>query len=207
MLLAAAEGARRQGWHDRAIFAADRTRQLHNYGLRYLTPYREIVEKNARTEKLDPAWVYGLMRQESRFISEAKSGVGARGLMQLMPATAKWVGKKLGWKKFDVNDVSDNVALGSRYLNEIWRQLSSSQVLASAGYNAGPGRARAWQADRPLEAAIYIENIPFAETRDYVKKVMANAMHYAPAFGSEAGSLKARIGTIPAKGTSVNNLP
>ncbi len=199
MLLAAAEGARRQGWHDRAIFAADRTQQLHNYGLRYLTPYRDIVEKNARTEKLDPAWVYGLMRQESRFISVAKSGVGARGLMQLMPATAKWVGKKLGWKKFDVNDVSDNVALGSRYLNEIWKQLSSSQVLASAGYNAGPGRARAWQADRPLEAAIYIENIPFGETRDYVKKVMANAMHYAPAFGSEGGSLKARIGTIPAK--------
>ncbi|WP_177187737.1 lytic transglycosylase domain-containing protein [Formivibrio citricus] len=210
MLIAAAEGARRERWHDRAIYAADRTKQLHNYELRYLTPYRDIVEKRARAEGLDPAWVYGLMRQESRFISDAKSGVGARGLMQLMPATARWVAKKLGWKKFDlnnVNEISNNVALGSHYLGEVWKKLGSSQVLASAGYNAGPGRARAWQADRPLEAAVYIENIPFTETRDYVKKVMANAMHYAPDFGSNSTSLKARIGTIPAKGGSVNNLP
>lgn len=209
-LIAAAEGARRERWHDRAIYSADRTRQLHNYGLRYMTPYRDIVEKKARAEGLDPAWVYGLMRQESRFISDAKSSVGARGLMQLMPATAKWVAKKLGWKKFDinnVNEISNNVTLGSSFLSEIWKKLSSSQVLASAGYNAGPGRARAWQADKPLEAAIYIENIPFTETRDYVKKVMANAMHYAPNFGSNSSSLKARIGTIPAKGAAVNNLP
>lgn len=84
MLLAAAEAARRQGWNDRAIYSAERTRQLHNYSLRYLTPYRDIVEKQAKIEGLDAAWVYGLMRQESRFVNEARSGVGARGLMQLM---------------------------------------------------------------------------------------------------------------------------
>jgi soluble lytic murein transglycosylase len=177
--------------------------------LRYLTPYRDIVEKQAKIEGLDAAWVYGLMRQESRFVNEARSGVGARGLMQLMPSTAKWVARKLGWKRFDLNDVnqvSNNVALGSRYLREIWTGLGRSQVLATAGYNAGPGRARNWQTDSTLEAAVYIENIPFSETRDYVKKVMANASHYAHTFGSNA-SLKTRIAAIPARGGRLENVP
>ena len=202
VLLAAAEYARRQGWYDRAIYAAERTRQLHNFSLRYLTPYRDIIDSQAREEGLEPAWVYGLMRQESRFVSDAKSRVGAGGLMQLMPATAKWVANKLGWKKYnadDVHDIATNVTLGSRYLGDVWKQLSNSQVLASAGYNAGPGRARAWQSDTPLDAAIYIENIPFTETRDYVKKVMTNAVHYAQIFGTAQTSLKTRIGTIPSK--------
>lgn len=210
MLLAAAELARRANWYDRAIYSADRTKQMHDQSLRFLAPYRNIIEKTALTENLDPAWVYGLIRQESRFISDAKSGVGARGLMQLMPATAKWVANKLGWKKFtqaDVLDIPNNVALGNRYLHEITKTLNNSQVLASAGYNAGPGRARAWQADKPLEAAIYIENIPFSETRDYVKKVMSNAVHYSQLFGSNRTSLKARIGTIPARNGSASDLP
>lgn len=202
LLLASAEHARRQGWLDRAIYSAERTKQLHNHTLRYLAPHRDIVLKQAREEGLDPAWVYGLMRQESRFVSDARSGVGAQGLMQLMPATAKWVANKLGWKKFNQNDVHDiqtNVALGTHYLSGIWQQLDSSQVLATAGYNAGPGRARAWKSDGPLDAAVYIETIPFSETRDYVKKVMANAVHYSATFGSGQTSLKARIGTIPGK--------
>lgn len=210
MLLAAAELARRQSWPDRAIYSAERTKQLHDQSLRYLAPYRDIVDRQARQEGLDPAWVYGLMRQESRFVTEARSGPGARGLMQLMPATAKWVAQKLGWKKFnlnDTNDISINVALGSRYLREVAQSLNNSQVLASAAYNAGPGRARAWQADVPLDAAIYIENIPFSETRDYVKKVMANAVHYSHILGTGQSSLKARIGTIPAKGSTVPDLP
>ncbi|MBS1156975.1 MAG: transglycosylase [Proteobacteria bacterium] len=202
MLLAAAEFARRQGWYDRAIFSADRTRQLHNLSLRYPVPYRDIVEKQAASEGLDPAWVYGLMRQESRFIVEAKSSVGASGLMQLMPATAKWIAGKLGIKRFNQNDTRDirtNVTLGSRYLQVIWNGLNESQVMASAAYNAGPSRARAWQAAQPLDAAIYIENIPFSETRDYVKKVMTNAVHYSQVLGTGQTSLKARLGKIPAK--------
>ncbi len=210
MLLAAAEYARRQGWYDRAIYSAERARQSYNFALRYLAPYRDIVQRQADAEGLEPAWVYGLMRQESRFVTDARSRVGAGGLMQLMPATAKWVANKLGWKKFDpdsVNDTEVNIALGSRYLGDVWKQLGHSQVLASAGYNAGPGRAKSWQADRPLEAAIYIENIPFAETRDYVKKVMANAVHYARIFGTGQTSLQERIGIIPARAGSNPDLP
>lgn len=210
LLIAAAELARRKQWNDRAINAASRTRQLHNFSLRYLAPFRGTLDKAAKKEGLDPAWVYGLVRQESRFIPEVRSSAGAMGLMQVMPSTAKWIASKKGIKRFDSADaleVSTNVEFGTYYLRLAWEKLDYSQVLASAGYNAGPGRARKWQADTPLEAAIYIESIPFSETRDYVKKVMTNTMHYAHILGSEQSTLKARIGTIPARENSTPDLP
>jgi soluble lytic murein transglycosylase len=200
LLLAAAEVAREANWYDRAIYAADRTKVLHNYDLRYLAPFRDAVREYARSTGLDEAWVYGLMRQESRFVSQAKSGVGAGGLMQLMPATAKWVAGKLGlrYETGMVNDAGTNVQLGTYYLRHVLDKLSSQPVLATAGYNAGPNRARGWQeADKSLEAPVYIESIGFSETRDYVKKVMTNAVYYAQAFGQGAQSLSARLGTIP----------
>ncbi len=133
-------------------------------------------------------------------MSSARSGVGAGGLMQLMPATARWVAGKVGlrYEPAMVNDAGVNVRLGTYYLRHVLDSLSSQPVLATAGYNAGPNRARDWQlADKPLEAALYIESIPFLETRDYVKKVMTNAVHYAMTFGQPRQSLTARIGTIP----------
>ena len=201
-LIAAAELARREGWYDRAIYAADRTRNIHDFSLRYLTPYRDITRTYAAQVNLDDAWVYGLIRQESRFVSHAKSGVGASGLMQLMPATAAWVARKLGLRSYSptvVNEIGTNVQLGTYYLRTVLDQLGSQPVLATAAYNAGPGRARAWQASAPLEGAIYAETIPFTETRDYVKKVMANAQYYAYGFGDHKLTLKQRLGTIPAK--------
>ncbi len=200
LLLAAAETAREAGWYDRAIYAAERTKNLHDYELRYLAPYRDITRAYAGSMQLDEAWVFGLMRQESRFVSQARSGVGAGGLMQLMPATARWVAGKVGlrYEPAMVNDAGTNVRLGTYYLRHVLDSLSSQPVLATAAYNAGPNRARGWQdADKPLEAAIYIESIGFSETRDYVKKVMANAVHYSQAFGQGPQSLTARLGTIP----------
>lgn len=201
-LIAAAELARREGWFDRAIYAADRTKYVHDFSLRYLTPYRDITRSYAAQVNLDDAWVYGLIRQESRFVSHAKSGVGASGLMQLMPTTAAWVARKLGLRGYSptaVNEIGTNVQLGTYYLRSVLDQLGSQPVLATAAYNAGPGRARAWQANAPLEGAIYAETIPFTETRDYVKKVMANAQYYAYGFGEHKLTLKQRLGTIPAK--------
>jgi len=209
-LLAAAELARRQGWYDRAIYASERTRGLHDFSTRFLAPYHDIVEPQAARTGLEAAWVYGLMRQESRFVNTARSSVGAGGLMQLMPATAQWVARKLGWKKLEpgaVNDIETNVTLGTTYLQHIWQQLGNSEVLATAGYNAGPGRARQWQGEAAMDATIYIETIPFSETRDYVKKVMANAMHYANVFRAPTRPLKARIGIIPPRGGSINDTP
>lgn len=200
LLLAAAEIALKADWYDRAIYAADRTKVLHNYDLRYLSPFRDVTRDYAKQTGLDEAWVYGLMRQESRFVTKAQSGVGAGGLMQLMPATAKWVAGKMGikYEAGMVNDAGTNVQLGTYYLRHVLDSLSSQPVLATAAYNAGPNRARRWQEpDKPLEAAIYIESIGFSETRDYVKKVMTNAVYYAQVFGQGTQSLTTRLGTIP----------
>ena len=198
-LLAASNIAQRAGIYDRAIAAADRTKDEHDYSLRYLSPYAEQVRPAARDQSLDDAWVYGLMRQESRFITNAKSNVGASGLMQLMPATAKWVANRIGLKDFhqgQVNDTDVNVLLGTSYMRMVLESLDNHPVLASAAYNAGPGRARKWRADQPLEGAIYAESIPFSETRDYVKKVMSNSVYYSALFNGKPQSLKSRLGTV-----------
>jgi soluble lytic murein transglycosylase len=201
-LLAAAELARREGWFDRAIITADRTRGEHDFDLRYIAPYRDLASAYAHDNGLDEAWVFGLMRQESRFVDYARSGVGASGLMQIMPATAKWIANQLGLGRkahAGVNNPETNIRFGTYYLKSIYNALDQSPVMATAGYNAGPGRARRWQAETPLEGAIYVESIPFSETREYVKKVLANAMFYRNRFGGEARTLKDRLGTIPAR--------
>ena len=215
-LLAAAEFAQRNDVIDRAINTADRTQAEHDFAQRYPTPYIAQVEPRARNVALDPAWVYGLMRQESRFIMDAKSSAGAKGLMQLMPATAKWVAKKIGMDHYHpgkVTDMDTNVTLGTHYMRMVMDGLDNHPLLASAAYNAGPGRARKWRAETALEGAIYAETIPFSETRDYVKKVMANAMHYAAVMGTATTpmpTLTARLGTIRPRGfgdTTAENLP
>ena len=204
-LLAAAEIARRANIYDRAIATADRTRYEHDYTLRYLSPFDDSVRPAARQLSLDEAWVYGLMRQESRFVTNARSGVGAAGLMQLMPATARWVAQRIGLKDFrrgHVNDTETNVLLGTNYMRMVLDGLDKDPVLASAAYNAGPGRARKWRAEWPIEGAIYAETIPFNETRDYVKKVMSNAVYYSALFEGKPQSLKTRLGIVGPRGSN-----
>ena len=198
-LLAAADLAKRNQIWDRAITAADKTKNEHDYSLRFLSPYGEQVRPAAQNQALDDAWVYGLMRQESRFITGAKSNVGASGLMQLMPATAKWVAKKIGLRDYShsqVNNTEINVLLGTSYMRLVMENLDNHPVLASAAYNAGPGRAKKWRAEQALEGAIYAETIPFSETRDYVKKVMSNSVYYSALFTGQPDSLKKRLGTV-----------
>jgi soluble lytic murein transglycosylase len=141
------------------------------------------------------------MRQESRFIINARSGVGASGLMQLMPATAQMVAKKIGLGRLSraqMNDIDTNILLGTNYLSMVYNQFDGSAVLATAGYNAGPGRPRQWQKslNRPVEGAIFAETIPFSETRDYVKNVLSNTTYYGALFEGQPQSLKARLGVI-----------
>ncbi|GLS04164.1 transglycosylase [Chitiniphilus shinanonensis] len=205
-LVAAAMLAQREGYYDRSIYAAERAKTFSDLSLRYPLPFRADIEREARSNGLDPAWVYGLIRQESRFVTEARSSVGAGGLMQLMPATAKWVAAKMGDRNFDpkaVHHAESNLQLGTFYLRYILDRLESHPVLATAGYNAGPGRARGWQEDGSLDAAIYIESIPFDETRDYVKKVLANAQVYRYAF-PKAPTMQERLTPIPPRGGVVD---
>lgn len=198
-LLAAAEVARRSEMYDRSINAADRTVSVHDFNLRYPAPYRDALRENLDKHGLEEAWVYGLMRQESRFATSAKSGAGAAGIMQIMPDTARWVARQMGMKGYRkglIHQLDVNIKLGTYYMKTVFRQFDENPVLASAAYNAGPQRATQWRGTQPLEGAIYVETIPFDETRDYVRKVMSNTIYYSMLFGQSAQSLKQRLGTI-----------
>ncbi len=205
-LLAAAEFASRKKWHDLAIITADKTTEMHDFALRYPTPYRDLMKPAAGEQEIDEAWVYGITRQESRFMHYAKSGVGASGLMQLMPATAKWVAKRAGVSNYNsgmIHELETNIALGTYYLRYTLDLMNDQAVMATAAYNAGPSRAKKWMASVPLEGAIYAETIPFSETRSYVQKVMANAHLYAYRLGLKTQTLKQRLGVIPANNANV----
>jgi soluble lytic murein transglycosylase len=191
------------------INTSERTRTELDYSQRFPSPHDDIMHPTAQGLGLDKAWAYGLIRQESRFIADARSGVGASGLMQVMPSTGKWVAGKIGLSDFVhgmLNDLRTNITLGANYMNMVLANAEGSQVLATAAYNAGPGRARAWRATltAPMEGAIFVETIPFPETRNYVRNVMSNATNYAALFDKRPQSIKARLGTItPRSGGNV----
>ena len=201
-LLAAAQFACDKQLWDRCINTSERTRALIDLEQRFPMPFRDAVVRRAQSINLDPAYVYGLIRQESRFIMEARSGVGASGLMQVMPATAKETARRIGMTGFTADQITDrdtNIAIGTGYLKLVLDDVGGSMAMAAAAYNAGPGRPRTWrgQSGSPtLDAAIWAESVPFAETRDYVKKVLSNSTNYAAILTGQPQSLKARMGTV-----------
>ena len=210
--LAAAEFARQNNVLDRMVNTSDRTKSERDFTQRFPSPFRDFMVTSTSALGLDMAWVYGLIRQESRFVMNARSHVGASGLMQLMPATARFVANKIGMTDFTpgaVNDINTNIQLGTNYLNMVLRDLDGSQAMATAAYNAGPGRPRTWRASltRTVEGAVFAETIPFAETRGYVKNVLSNATYYAALFEGKPQSLKARLGTVAPKGFTPTELP
>jgi soluble lytic murein transglycosylase len=198
-LYAAADLAcERQVW-DRCINTSERTKTFADWNQRFPMPFHDTVLAKARNIGLDPAYVYGLIRQESRFIMDARSGVGASGLMQVMPATARWTARKIGMTDFTpgmINDRDTNITIGTSYLKLALDDFEGSMAMAAAGYNAGPGRPRSWRNGPTLDAAIWAENVPFAETRDYVKKVLSNTTNYAALITGQPQSLKSRLGTV-----------
>ena len=209
-LLAAAEFAARKNWYDLAIITADKTTEMHDFELRYPTPYRNLMKPAAGEQAIDEAWVYGITRQESRFMHYAKSGVGASGLMQLMPATAKWAARRVGISNYNnsmIHELDTNIALGTYYMRHTLDLMNGQEVMATAAYNAGPSRAKKWLATTPLEGAVYAETIPFSETRSYVQKVMANAHLYAARLGLKTMSLKQRLGVVPSSLGAISNNP
>ena len=198
-LYAAADLAcQRQVW-DRCINASERTRGFADYAQRFPMPFHDAVLRQAQAVGLDAAYVYGLIRQESRFVMDARSSAGASGLMQLMPATARWTAKKIGLDTFTREQIADrdtNLLIGATYLKLALDEFGGSLPLAAAAYNAGPRRSRAWRNGPALEGAIWVENVPFNETRDYVKKVLSNTTDYAAILTGQLQSLKARLGSV-----------
>ena len=203
-LLAAAQHACDNQVWDRCINTSERTRLSIDFEQRFPMPHKDAVLARSRQINLDPAYVYGLIRQESRFITDARSHVGASGLMQVMPATAKWTAKKIGLTQFtadQINDRDTNIAIGTGYLKLVLDSFEGSMPLAAGAYNAGPSRSRRWRAPSNgtgpvLEGAIWAENVPFNETRDYVKKVLSNTTNYAALITGQPQSLKARLGLV-----------
>ena len=200
-LLVAAEYARKVNLLDRMVNTSDRTKNETDFSQRFPAPYQDIVEQATSELGLDMAWTYGLVRQESRFVMNAQSAVGASGLMQVMPATARYVAKKIGLTDYrygKINSLETNIVLGTNYLNMVLNDLDGSQVLATAAYNAGPRRPKNWRSTlvRTVDGAVFAETIPFTETRDYVKNVMSNATYYAALFEKRPQSLKARLGYV-----------
>ena len=209
-LLLAAGYASSVGLYDRAINTADRTQARHDYALRYLAPYRTEFEAAAKAHDVDVALLYAIARQESRFAVDIVSSAGAVGLMQLMPGTARWVAKQLARNDYRpalIGDAELNTQFGAYYFKYWLERLDRMPALAAAAYNAGPGRAQAWRPPAPLEGAIWVETIPFNETRDYVKKVLANAIVYGHAFNSSQQPLTTRLGTVAPRNGAVNGAP
>ncbi len=201
-LIAAASFANKQSWYDLAINTADDTRGAHDFSIRYLMPYKTLMTKAAKTQMIDETWVHGIARQESRFMHYAKSHVGAAGVMQLMPTTARWAAKKAGINEYEgsmINDLDTNITIGTYYLGYTLGMMNGNKIMATAGYNAGPSRAKRWLAAQPLEGAIYAETIPFDETRIYVQRVMANMYMYKKQTGDTGLTLKKLMGNTPAK--------
>ena len=198
-LLAAADYAcQREVW-DRCINTSERTKGVIDVDQRFPMPFRDMVVRKSREIGLDPAYVYGLIRQESRFVMDARSGVGASGLMQVMPATARWTAKKIGMSDFTPGQITDrdtNITIGTNYLKLALDDFDGSMALAAAAYNAGPGRPRSWRNGPIMEAAIWAENVPFNETRDYVKKVLANTTNYAALITGRPQSIKEKLGRV-----------
>ena len=206
-LLAAAQMACDLQVWDRCINTSERTKTVVDFAQRFPMPFRQEVVQRAGQIGLDPAYVYGLIRQESRFIMDARSSVGASGLMQVMPATARWTAKKIGLTEFKPHHITErdtNIAIGTGYLKLVLDSFDGSMPLAAAAYNAGPSRSRNWRGQDgapTLEAAIWAENVPFNETRDYVKKVLSNTTNYATLISGKPQSLKARLGTVGPAGS------
>ena len=191
--LRAAKLAHDWGWRDGAIFTIAQAPRQDDLELLFPLDHRAHIELRAKDSAIDPAWAFAIMRQESAFVVDARSPVGAMGLMQLMPATARMVAKELKMKLKNIDNLllpEINVRLGAAYLRTGLDRFAANPVLATAAYNAGVGRVRQWVSEsRTLSAELWVENIPFKETRDYVRRVMAFTVIYQYRLGGEPVSL------------------
>ncbi len=186
-------------WHDSAIRTVAKTPHRSDYSLRFPMPYKEQVLEHAQARKLDPSLIYGVMRRESLFDPLARSSVGALGLMQLMPSTARGVAHSLGMKrprKSDILRVENNIRFGTHYLRTVMNRFDNNVALAAAAYNAGPRNVRRWlPRDNVMSADLWVETVPFKETRNYVQAVLA----YSTVFDKSLGKntlMSSRMGDI-----------
>ncbi len=196
----AAQLASEWGWYDRAIFAMAAAHAYDDLELRFPITYLDEIEKYATKRNLDTGWIFALMRSESAFMEKVKSPAGALGLMQIMPATGRLTARKIGMKKFRTSDLlvaKKNIAIGTAYMKQMQDKFNGNQILATAAYNAGPGRSVKWSPKKGCkDPDIWVEQIPFNETRAYVKRVIFYASIYDWRLGHKIIPLKQRMSAI-----------
>jgi soluble lytic murein transglycosylase len=199
-LRVAADLANQRGWYDRAVFTLSSGDALRVYDLRFPLASQDGLVPQAEQAGIEPAWAYGILRAESAWQSDAHSGADARGLMQLLPATAASVAQRngLNWGGGQtLYDPAVNITLGTRYLAEMAARYNGSSWLASAAYNAGPNRVDEWLSERgALAPDLFVATIPFKETREYVARVMAFAVIYDWRLNSDVVPLATRMSPI-----------
>lgn len=181
-LQAAAALALEEGWADVAILALADSGDLDWYEWRFPVAHQESITQNTTKQNLDPSWVLGLMRSESAMAEDAVSSAGARGLMQITPATASQLSRRHGLSYTGPDHLLQpdfNIQLGTAYLRELLDDHSNNPVLAAGAYNAGPGAVKRWLGgSRPTDAAMWIETLPYFETREYIPRVLAFSTIY-----------------------------
>ncbi len=186
-LIAQAALARQMEWYFPAIRGISKAQHWDDLEIRFPLAYREPILQQARLRQLNSTWVYAITRQESGFMTDARSHAGALGLMQLMPATARETARRYSIPLGNTHEVLQperNIALGTAYLSQLYSLFEGNRVLASAAYNAGPGRVRQWTRDMPaMPSDIWIETIPFDETRNYVQSVLTYGVIYGEKLG------------------------
>ncbi|MFC0820599.1 lytic transglycosylase domain-containing protein [Moraxella marmotae] len=196
LLLAAAKKAHDLGYYHRSIQAIETTDSVRNGALSHPTPYMDSTLRHSRNVSIDPAWAYGIMRQESRFQSSAQSGAGAGGLMQIIPGTANQIARGMGESAGSMSNPDTNIRYGTWFLNDLANRAGGQIAVATAGYNAGPGAARKWLPTHGnINADQYVEAIPYSETRAYVKHVMENATVYSVILGQPV-PISQRMGIV-----------
>ncbi len=205
--LAASKLAQAWNWHDRAIITMGKTRYRDDIELRFPLHLDSKVYAWSNQHNIDPAWTYAIIRRESAFMHDARSPVGAMGLMQLMPSTARQVARQLKVRyrgRHSLLTSNTNIRLGTGYLERMLDKLDSQQVLATAAYNAGPHRVEKWMPEHnKMEATRWIETIPFSETREYVSNVLAYMAIYEHRMNRQVTRLSQRMPPVPAKNPTV----
>jgi len=207
-LKVAAALAHNDGWHDRAIFALGNSGDLRFYEWRFPLLWEEEIKRDAKANALDPAWVYGIIRAESAMVETARSSANALGLMQITPATGKRVAKKHGisWNgSSSLQTVTDNLPIGTALLGDLLQDYQHNPVLVSGAYNAGRSPVKRWLKNRPAgEAAIWIETLPYFETRDYIPRVLAFTTIYDWRMGGDVKRISTRMPDIESGKISVS---
>jgi soluble lytic murein transglycosylase len=208
-LKSAAKLAQNWGWHSQAIFTLAKTGYWDDLELRFPLEHETAVADAANRKSLDKSWVLAVIRQESAFSVDARSHAGAMGLMQLMPATARATAKQMKRrppKRRELLHPDTNIEIGTSYLKSVYDRLDDNTVLAISAYNAGPHRVLRWLPEKhELDADLWVETIPFRETRRYTQRVLAYSVIYDQRLGKKITQLKDRMQNVMPRKVKVQN--